>query len=249
MQEYGLIGFPLGHSFSAQLHNAFFAEKGIHAVYRNFELSDIGLLPSLLEAHPDLRGFNVTIPHKEAILPALDELDDEAAAVGAVNVVSVLPDGRLKGYNSDVYGFREALRPFLDRGDHRRALVLGTGGASRAVVHALRLLDIAVTFVSRRTHSGADVVTYADLDAQTMAEHTLIVNCTPVGTYPDVNAAPPIPYEALSPRHLCFDLVYNPSETLFMKNAAAQGATACNGLSMLNLQAALSHTLWGLSNS
>lgn len=242
MERYGLIGRPLGHSLSAEYHGALFEQKGLDARYDNFELADIGELPRLLADIPELRGFNVTAPFKQAIIPFLCCLDAEAEAVGAVNVVKVLPDGRMKGYNSDVYGFTEALRPLINDRAHDRALILGTGGASRAVSYALERLGIVVTPVSRHKRPG--VMTYGELTGDIMSEHTLIVNCTPSGTYPDVNSAPEIPYNALTDRHLCFDLVYNPPVTKFMQLAHERGAQTSNGLRMLQLQADRSQQLW-----
>ncbi len=239
---YGLVGYPLGHSFSRAFFSEKFAREGIMAKYRNFELPDIALLPGVIAETPGLRGFNVTIPYKQAVMPLLDRLNPDAAEIGAVNVVRCEADGTLTGYNSDVYGFVESLRPLLSGGNHTDALVLGTGGASRAVCYGLRMLSLNVTRVSRTP--GKDNITYADLTPDIMARNTVIVNTTPLGMYPNVDTAPDIPYERLTRAHVCYDLVYNPEQTLFMKRAEAQGATTTNGLRMLHLQALRAWDIW-----
>lgn len=244
MQEYGLIGFPLGHSFSARFFAEKFAAEGIAATYANFEIPTADLLPGLVAARPALVGLNVTIPHKQAVIPLLDDLSPEARAIGAVNVIRIHRDGdavRLVGHNSDVIGFGRSIRSLL-RPHHRRALVLGTGGASLAVVHALRQLGVEPVYVSRTPRPGA--LTYADLDAAAMAAHTVVVNCSPVGMYPHVDESPAIPYGELTPAHLLYDLVYNPPETAFLRQGAARGATVKNGLEMLHLQALAAWDIW-----
>lgn len=246
-QLYGLIGYPLGHSFSQDYFNNKFEAESIDAHYLNFEIPTIDGLKKVLESNPNLAGFNVTIPYKEQIFSYLDEVDEEAAAIGAVNVVKVkrTADGRVRlvGYNSDYSAFGDTIAPMIRSNVHRSALVLGTGGASKAVAHALRRLDIEVVKVSR-TKSGDGIITYADLTPEVMAEHKIVVNTTPVGMYPNVDDCPPIPYEALTRQHICYDLLYNPDETLFMRRAAAQGATTKNGLEMLLLQAFMSWKIW-----
>lgn len=250
METYGLIGFPLVHSFSAAFFAKKFEAEGIAAEYRNFEMETVDALPELVK-NKDLRGLNVTIPHKQNVIPLLDEMSDEARAIRAVNVIRVTHDGEkvlLKGYNSDVIGFCDSLRPLLQP-HHRRALVLGTGGASKAVVYGLRTLGIAPTYVSRHAAPGGKVgdtpcITYAGLSPEVMAEHLLVVNCSPVGMFPHTDEAPAIPYGCLSPRHLLYDLVYNPEETQFLRNGAAHGCTVKNGLEMLHLQALASWRFW-----
>lgn len=220
-----------------------FAREGIAAEYRNFELPDIGELPGLLAQWPELLGFNVTIPYKQAIIPMLAALDESAQRVGAVNVVRVESDGSLRGFNTDAGAFAESLAGLLAGRRHpERALVLGTGGASLAVKAALRGMGIEPQGVSRR--AGAGLITYQDLTPEVMAAHELVVNATPLGTFPDVHEAPAIPYDALTPRHACFDLVYNPDPTLFMRLAAERGAAVCSGLGMLRLQAEGSWHIW-----
>lgn len=245
MDTYGLIGHPLGHSFSQGFFRDKFEGEGIDAEYLNFDVPDAHDVLEVLAAHPQLRGFNVTIPYKERILPYMDEVSKEARAIGAVNVVRVKGTGKqrkLCGFNSDVVGFTDSIRPLL-RPHHSKALILGTGGASKAVRYALeQKLDMQSVLVSRNEKPG--VITYAQLDAATMAEHTVIVNCTPLGMFPNTDTCPPIPYDLLTAQHLLYDLVYNPEQTLFLKNGRAQGAETKNGLEMLLLQAIESWRIW-----
>lgn len=245
MDTFGLVGMPLSHSFSKSFFTKKFYDEGIDAQYLNFELPEVGLIADILASHPDLRGFNVTIPYKELILPYLDDINKDAAEVGAVNVVKVSRDGtglaRLCGYNSDIVGFEQSLRPLLKEW-HHKALVLGTGGASKAVLFVLRKLDIEATLVSRT--AGNDRITYADITRKTMADNLLIINTTPLGMSPRVNAFPDIPYEHLTDRHLCYDLIYNPEVTLFLKKAQEKGAAIKNGEEMLILQAIESWRIW-----
>ena len=243
-QTFGLIGYPLGHSFSRAFFTEKFQREGIDAEYLNFPIEHANSLPDIIREHPTLRGLNVTLPHKQAVIPFLDELSPEAERIGAVNVIRIdRHDGhaRLKGFNSDVIGFRESLRPLL-LPHHRRALVLGTGGASRAVCAGLEQLGLEWTYVSRSQRP--DGLTYDQLTPQTLAEYLVIVNCSPVGMFPHTDECPALPYEALTPRHLLFDLVYNPQETLFLQKGAQQGATVKNGLEMLHLQALASWRFW-----
>ena len=244
MKLYGLVGYPLGHSFSAGFFAEKFAREGIDARYLNFEMPDIGDLLELLSEYPDLEGFNVTIPYKQQILPYLASVSPQAAAIGAVNVVRVehTPQGpRLHGYNSDCPGFVRTLAPLLPQ-EAVSALVLGTGGAARAVMTGLESLGIDATAVSRTPAPGR--LTYDDLTAEVMAAHRVVVNCTPLGMWPKVETAPPIPYETLTSKHVCYDVVYNPAETEFMRRARANGATVSNGLAMLHLQALLAWQIW-----
>lgn len=208
--------------------------------YDIFDLGEIGEFPALLSRYPDLEGLNVTIPYKEAVIPYLQELDPTAAAIGAVNTIRVTPGG-LKGFNTDVVGFRDSLRPLL-RGSDTAALILGTGGASKAVAYALGQLGIALRFVSR--DPGPGQLSYEALDAAMLREFPVIINCTPLGTYPAVSGAPAIPYAAITPAHLLYDLIYNPEQTKFLRKGAQQGARTKNGLEMLQLQAEASWELW-----
>ena len=240
MTKYGNIGYPLGHSFSRGFFTEKFARESIDAQYLNFEIPDVAMLSDVLRDNPELRGLNVTLPHKQAVIPLLDEMSEEAMEIGAVNVIRVR-NGKLKGFNSDIIGFTNSIKPLLQP-HHRKALVLGTGGASKAIRVGLNRLGIEWTYVSRSPRDG--MVTYEDITAETLQEYTVIVNCSPVGMFPKVDAAPAIPYELLSPQHLLFDCVYNPEETLFMKKGRKQGATVKNGLEMLHLQAIASWNFW-----
>ena len=240
MIKFGIIGFPLGHSFSRGFFTEKFAREGIDAQYLNFEIPDVAMLKDILRENPELRGLNVTLPHKQAVIPLLDELSDEAREIGAVNVIRVR-DGRLKGFNSDIIGFSESIRPLLQP-HHTKALILGTGGASKAIRVGLSRLGIEWTYVSRTPREG--MLTYSTLTPEVMEEYTVIVNCSPVGMFPKVDQAPAIPYELLTPKHLLFDCVYNPEDTLFMKKGREQGAIVKNGLEMLHLQAVASWEFW-----
>ena len=245
MNTYGLVGYPLGHSFSRNFFGEKFAKENIDAEYLNFEIPSIELLPQVLTDHPNLCGFNVTIPYKQQVMAYLNDISQEARAIGAVNVVKVTrKEGRteLKGFNSDVSGFVNSITPLLQP-HHKKALILGTGGASKAICFGLKeKLNISPLFVSRTAKDGA--ITYADIDSSILNEYEVIVNCTPSGMYPHTDECPPLPYHLLTPRHLLYDLVYNPEETLFMKKGAAQGATVKNGLEMLILQAIASWEIW-----
>ena len=241
---YGLIGFPLGHSFSQDYFNQKFEAENIDARYINFEIPEISDLKNVLARNHNLNGLNVTIPYKQLVIPLLDEMDPEAAEIGAVNVIKfVRRNGRtiLKGHNSDIIGFRDSIAPMLTE-HHSHALVLGTGGASRAVSYALRSLGITPQLVSRRPAPG--VITYADINPDIIDSHKIIVNTTPLGMYPHVDECPDIPYNLLTTRHLCYDLLYNPDVTLFMKKSADAGAEVKNGLEMLLLQAFAAWHIW-----
>ncbi|AUD06198.1 shikimate dehydrogenase family protein [Spirosoma pollinicola] len=245
MNRYGLIGFPLTHSFSQRYFTEKFAREGIiDSRYDLFEMPDSKALPDLL-ALPDLRGLNVTIPHKQAVIPYLDRTDPAAEKIGAVNVIKVEGDGSRTGYNSDYYGFRQSLVDWLAVLNRTsttiRALLLGTGGASKAVAVALTDLGIDYTYVSRT--KTTTTLTYDEL-ASRLNEYELIINCSPVGTYPRVDEAPSIPYQLLTEHHLLYDLVYNPAETKFMQLGLQYGAAVHNGLRMLELQAEKAWEIW-----
>lgn len=244
MNKYGLIGYPLGHSFSQAFFTEKFTREGIDAVYDNYEIADAHMLLDIVRDNPDLCGLNCTIPHKQAIIPLLDWLSPEAEEIGAVNVIKICREEegvKLHGYNSDLIGFTESIRPLL-RPHHRKALILGTGGASRAIRVALTHLGIEWTLVSR--HAAPNILTYDDITAETLREYQVIVNCSPVGMHPHIDEAPPLPYEVLNAKHLLFDLIYNPEETLFLKRGAQQGTATKNGLEMLHLQALASWDIW-----
>lgn len=242
IEEYGLLGSTLGHSFSRAYFTEKFAREGVSARYDNFEMADLSRLRETVRNRPNMRGFNVTIPHKEAVIDFLDEIDPEAAEIGAVNTVAVLPDGRLKGYNTDVYGFAESIRPLLCGKKNLRALVLGTGGASKAVTYVLRGMGAGVTRVSRSQKDGC--IIYTALTPELIRSHNVIVNATPVGMYPHTADAPSIPYDGVGDGHVCYDLIYNPAETEFMKRCAERGAKVSNGLEMLHLQAEKAWEIW-----
>ncbi|MBR4433956.1 MAG: shikimate dehydrogenase [Bacteroidaceae bacterium] len=244
MERYGIIGKPLGHSFSRNYFTEFFQRTGRDAVYEPYVLESIEEFPALVAAHADFVGLNVTIPYKQAVMRYLDAIDPDAEAIGAVNVVKVTwADGRpfLTGYNTDILGFTRSIRPLL-RPHHTCALILGTGGASKAVEQGLRQLGIETTFVSRTRREG--ILCYEDLTPEVLARHGVVVNATPLGTFPDTECCPDIPYPLLTPRHLCFDLVYNPDKTLFLRKAEAQGAAITNGLEMLHIQADEAWKIW-----
>lgn len=246
MDKYGLIGYPLGHSFSQGYFNEKFKAEGIDATYINYEIPSIEEFKLIVEKTPDLRGLNVTIPYKQQVIPFLDELDKDAEHIGAVNVVKIIrqPKGKIKlvGYNSDIIGFTQSIEPLL-LPTHKKALILGTGGASKAIVKGLEKLGIEARFVSREKRSE-ETLTYEELTPEVMHTHTVIINTTPVGMYPKTDACPNIPYEQLTANHLLYDLVYNPNETLFMKRGQAQGAVVKNGLEMLLLQAFAAWEIW-----
>ena len=243
--QYGLIGWPLGHSFSRDFFTKKFCNEGIDAEYLNFEIPEAPRLFQIIQEHPLLKGVNVTLPHKQAVIPLLDELSQEAAAIGAVNVIRITrsPNGEpyLKGFNSDVIGFTDSIRPLL-KPHHQKALVLGTGGASKAICHGLEKLGVEWTYVSR--NSAPNRLTYSQLTPSIMQTYTVIVNCSPVGMFPKVDHCPAIPYEYLTPNHLLYDIVYNPTITLFMKHGAEHGSTVKNGIEMLERQAIASWEFW-----
>lgn len=245
MDKYGLIGYPLGHSFSRKFFNDKFATEGIDAQYINFEIPNIEEFPRIIAENPELRGLNVTIPYKQQVIQYLDGISTEAKAIGAINVIKVEHISKkttLTGYNSDVIGFVNSIRPLL-QSHHKKALILGTGGASKAIHYGLtEKLGIETLFVSRTSREG--VITYDDITAETSKEYKVIVNCTPTGMFPHTDECPPLPYEAMTPDNLLYDLVYNPEETLFMKKGKEQGATVKSGLEMLLLQAIAAWEIW-----
>lgn len=250
MKQYGLIGKTLSHSFSKQYFDCYFKDKTCYS-YDLYELDTIDQLPYLIQSRQPL-GFNVTIPYKQAIIPYLDEITPEAKAIGAVNVVgidyeSVCDRPILKGYNTDVYGFEMSLIPHL-KPHHTSAIILGTGGASRAVAFVLDKLGVDYVFVSRGK-TGDRIINYTNLLPEIISLHTLIINTTPVGMYPNVEDCPFIYFEGITSQHLCYDLVYNPTKTIFLKEAETRGATVINGMDMLINQAMKSWEIWGIDMS
>lgn len=245
MNKYGLIGYPLGHSFSISYFNQKFADEGINAKYENFEISSIDQLEEVLATNPELRGLNVTIPYKEKVMAFLDSVSPEAQAIGAVNVIKVKHEGNsiiLRGYNSDVIGFTQSIEPMIDPKWHKKALVLGTGGASKAISYGLSSLGLETVCVSRYQRPGT--IMYEQITAEVVKEYNVIVNCTPVGMYPHTEECPLLPYEAMDNHTILYDLIYNPDETLFMKRGREYGAQVKNGLEMLLLQAFASWEFW-----
>ncbi len=239
---YGIIGYPLSHSFSPAYFNKKFAALGLPDVYKSFSVESIEELGKVLSENKALKGFNVTIPYKESILPLLDEVDETAAAIGAVNCVCV-KHGYTKGYNTDIIGFSETLLPLL-RAHHTDALVLGTGGASKAVTFVLKQQGISYKLVSRSPTISS--LSYKDIDQACIQRHKLVINTTPVGMYPQTDECPDIPYRYLGEDHLLYDLIYNPAETLFLQKGKAQGALVKNGYEMLIAQAEAAWDLWNM---
>lgn len=244
MKQYGLIGKTLSHSFSKKYFEEKFKRENINAVYENFELNDISQVEELFSIHSNLCGLNVTIPYKEQIIPYLDEVDEKAQKIGAVNTIYIdKATGNKKGYNTDYYGFKQSLKPFLEN-QHQRALILGTGGASKAVAYVLNELGIITAFVSR-TPTAENQLSYDELNENILASFLLIVNTTPLGTFPNLEEKPPLNYSAITPNHLLYDLVYNPAETAFLKEGKERGALTINGEQMLQLQAEKAWEIWG----
>jgi len=241
MKRYGLIGFPLTHSLSQQYFTQKFIDQGIEdCLYERFSIPSIGDLHDILKTHPDLCGFNITIPYKKDVLAFLTERSKAVEEVGACNCVKII-DGQLIGYNTDVIGFENSLIPFL-KPSHNKALVLGTGGAALAIVYVLQKLGIDFNYVSRTATSGQ--LAYIDLDASIMASHTLIINTTPLGMFPNIEACPAIPYDLLTPEHHLFDLTYNPALSTFLAKGMQMGATIQNGQQMFVEQAEQSWRIW-----
>lgn len=244
MTLFGLIGYPLGHSFSVPYFSKKFSEEGIDAEYRNFPLEALSEFEQLIKREPDLAGLNVTVPYKQKILPFLDALDSTSRTIRAVNTIKFCRRDNhlaLLGYNTDIIGFERSLKTHL-KPVHQRALVLGTGGSSKAIVFVLEKLGIAYSMISRSRGEG--VMNYDDLDYSQMADAKLIINTTPLGMYPDIEGFPNIPYEAVTPEHLLFDLVYNPEKTQFLAKGEKMGAAIVNGYEMLVHQAEASWDIW-----
>lgn len=241
-KKYGLIGKNISYSFSKNYFTEKFSKDLFDdCFYENFDIPTIEEFPDVLKNNPDLKGLNVTIPYKEAILPYLDTLSEKAFKIGAVNVIRFTKKGNLKGYNSDWYGFKKSLEPML-HSYHKRALILGTGGAAKAVAFALEQLGILYTFVSREAKENT--IDYNRINTTTFDNYQIIINCTPVGTSPNIKDFPPIPYEFFTEKHIAFDLIYNPEETQFLKKAKKKGAATKNGYEMLVFQAEKAWKIW-----
>ena len=241
MCEFGLIGKDIGYSFSKTFFLEKFKKENLPFQYENFDLPSIDFFPNIISENPALRGLNVTIPYKEEVMPYLNEIDMVARKIGAVNTIKISDNNKLIGHNTDHYGFNRALEKFLPL-PHKTALVLGTGGASNAVVFILKKLGFSYTFVSRSPDFGS--IAYEALNENLMRKHSLIVNCTPLGTYPNIHQSPDIPYQHITAQHLLFDLIYNPTETEFLRQGKMRGAKTANGLKMLEMQAEKSWEIW-----
>lgn len=240
---FGLIGFPLGHSFSKSYFNNKFANEGINAEYVNFEIEKIDNFKSILDDN-SICGLNVTIPYKQSVIPFLDEIDEVAAEIGAVNVIKFIRKDNsllLKGFNTDVVGFTNSISKMVGK-NNKKALILGTGGVSKAIKYALNKMGIETLFVSRMEKNGA--ITYNQINKEIMLDYSIIVNASPVGMFPNIENAPEIPYDLLTENHIIFDTIYNPTETKFMRLAAERGAAVKNGLEMLEGQAIAAWNIW-----
>jgi shikimate dehydrogenase len=242
LKQFGLLGRNISYSFSKGYFTKKFTEENLtNCSYDNFDIPEITDFPDIIIKNPDLIGMNVTIPYKEVVIPYLDELSEKAASIGAVNTIKFSKDGKSKGYNTDYFGFTESLKPLLQE-HHKKALILGTGGASKGVAYALKELNIDSLFVSRSEKEN--VLSYDQINENTFAEYQIIINCSPVGTSPNIEAYPLIPYEYFTHKHIAYDLIYNPEETQFLKKAKTQGAQTKNGLDMLVFQAEKSWEIW-----
>ncbi|TYB79589.1 shikimate dehydrogenase family protein [Bizionia myxarmorum] len=242
MRKFGLIGRNISYSFSQNYFTTKFTSEGIEdASYQNFDIPNIKAVLDLFK-QSDIVGLNVTIPYKETIIPYLDTLDEKAKQIGAVNTIKCMANGELIGYNTDCYGFKKSLQPLL-KPIHTRALILGTGGASKAVAFTLDELGIPYQFVSRNVEKP-NCITYQDVTESTINQNLILINCTPLGTFPNIKDTPQIPYKFLTETHILYDLIYNPEETLFLKQGRKKNATTINGLLMLKLQAEEAWRIW-----
>jgi len=242
MSKFGLIGKHIDYSFSKSYFTKKFENEGLSHSYQNFDINTIDEFPKIIKATKNLKGLNVTIPYKEAVIPFLNKLDKKAKKIGAVNTIKINKKGDLIGYNTDYYGFKKSIQLYI-KPNHKKALILGTGGASKAIVYALNQLGIVSSYVSRSPSSFADY-TYEILSEDIIREHQIIVNCTPIGTIPNTNICPQIPYDGISKTHLLYDLIYNPEKTKFLSFGQQKGASICNGQNMLELQAEKAWEIW-----
>ena len=246
MTKYGIIGYPLGHSFSKGFFTEKFARESIDAQYLNFEIPDVAMLPDVLRNNPELRGLNVTLPHKQSVIPLLDEMSKEAKEIGAVNVIRVR-NGKLKGFNTDVVGFKAITSQLSVISKRGAALILGSGGASKAVQYVLRKENIQFRIASRNAIK-LGIIRYDEINTIGFAPYSIIINTTPVGMFPNVDKCLELPYSTIEPRHTFIDLIYNPEETLFLKKARLKGATTFNGMTMLHEQAEAAWEIWRLKS-
>ena len=245
MPKLGLVGKDISYSFSRAHFSAKFENEELPYKYENFDISSISEFPNIIKKNKGLVGLNVTIPYKEQVIPFLDDISKKAKKIGAVNTISISPTGRLKGHNTDYYGFKKSIKPLL-KSHHQSALILGTGGASKAIAYTLKKLKIRFDYVSRKPNSKAKFL-YSDLTDSIISSYSIIINCTPIGTYPNVNECPDIPYDGLTDKHILFDLVYNPIHSKFLVCGELKGATTSNGLSMLEFQAEKAWDIWQLT--
>lgn len=245
MPNFGLIGKNISYSFSKTHFLSKFENGDLNYTYENFDIDDISHFPSIIKNNPELIGLNVTIPYKESIIPYLDDLSDVAREIGAVNTIKIESFGKLRGYNTDYYGFEHSIKPFV-KSHHKKALILGTGGASKGIAYALKNLNIPFDFVSRDYNSQAKYI-YNELNENIINSYQIIINCTPIGTHPKVNECPEIPYDGITNEHILYDLIYNPIQTKFLVCGEIKGATIINGSKMLELQAEKSWDIWSQS--
>lgn len=241
MSKFGLVGKNIGYSFSKTFFSEKFERQNLPHSYVNFDISSIAFFPKIISETPNLKGLNVTIPYKQEVISYLDSLDEEAQKIGAVNTIQISKDNGLTGYNTDHFGFQKSLEAFLPL-QQKTALILGTGGASKAVAYALENLGFSFKFVSR--NKVMNTLSYDDLNKSILENHLLIINCTPLGTFPNITDCPPIPYQFLTKDHLLFDLIYNPAETEFLKCGKLHDTKTSNGLKMLELQAEKAWEIW-----
>ncbi|NNC50108.1 MAG: shikimate dehydrogenase [Flaviramulus sp.] len=245
MNKLGLLGKNISYSFSrTYFKNKFEVENIKDTTYENFDIESIDLFPTIIKNTKGLKGLNVTIPYKEQIIPYLDKINKKAKAIGAVNTVKITKKGKLVGYNTDCYGFKHSIKPFLNT-NHVNALILGTGGASKAIAFTLEELGIKYKFVSRILSEGIDF-SYDTLNENDIKNHQIIINCTPLGTFPNIHEFPNIPYNCITSNHILFDLIYNPEESTFLKKGKENKATIINGLNMLKLQAEKAWSIWNI---
>ncbi len=242
MSKFGLIGKDIGYSFSKSYFTNKFENEDLLHTYQNFDIESIDGFLGIVKSTKELRGLNVTIPYKETVIPFLDKLDKKSKEIGAVNTIVITENENLIGYNTDYYGFKKSIEPYLKK-NHKKALILGTGGASKAIAYALKKLSIDYYYVSR-TSSNNSTFTYQTLSEKIIKDHHIIINCTPLGTYPKTNACPQIPYDAITESHILYDLIYNPEETKFLTIGKLKGAKICNGLEMLKFQADKAWDIW-----
>ncbi len=245
MKKLGLLGKNISYSFSRTYFKNKFENENINNIsYENFDIENIDLFPSIIKNTKGLKGLNVTIPYKEQVIPYLDKINKKAKAIGAVNTIRITKKGKLVGYNTDCYGFKNTLKPFI-KANHEKALILGTGGASKAIAYSLNEMGISYQYVSRKLSDGIGF-SYETLTEDDIVDNQIIINSTPLGTFPNIEECPNIPYHAISEKHILFDLIYNPEETKFLQQGKLNKATTINGLNMLRLQAEKSWSIWDL---